>query len=195
MEVASELLRVGGAALALHIRGPRTGGARLFDLAESLLPVALEAGALLVANDRVDIALALGLRGVQLGSRSLPVSDVRRIVGRSVVVGVSCHSARDVAGAAVDGADYAFLGNVFSTPTHPGVEGLGAPAFSRVVARSEPLPVVAIGGVTVSRIPALMAAGAHGLAVQRGIWDAQDPVEALKEYISGLAAFDEQGSR
>jgi thiamine-phosphate pyrophosphorylase len=183
---AGDVLAAGGAQAALHLRGPRTAGRRLYDLALALKPEALGAGASLVLNDRIDVALTVGVRAVQLGRRSLPVSDARRLLGAGASIGVSCHSGDEVEAAVADGADWAFAGTVFPTPSHPGSEGRGVDWLAEVARRAGALPLVAIGGVRADRVHELRIAGAYGVAVVRGVWDAPDPGRAVREYIEAL---------
>ncbi|GMV05135.1 MAG: thiamine-phosphate synthase [Gemmatimonadota bacterium] len=185
---ARRLLVQGGAGLALHVRGPRTPGGTLLRLAAPLAAAAAEAGALLVVNDRVDVALASGAAGVHLGRRSLPVAEAKRLLPSGVLVGASVHGAGEAAQAQACGADWAFVGSVWATPSHPDVAG-GGPALLRAAAEAAPrVPLLAIGGVTPARVGEALRAGAHGVAVIRGIWDAADLEAALGDYQDRLAA-------
>lgn len=177
---AGEVLRAGGQALALHLRGPRTGGRRTFDLAAELVPVARGCGAMLLVNDRVDVALAAGAHGVQLGRRGIPVSDARRLLGQERVIGSSVGPLEEGRGAA-DGADFLLAGNVYATASHPGREGIG-PAGLRSLAGLG-IPVVGIGGIVPERVAEVRGAGARGVAVLRGVWDAPDAGEAVWTYL------------
>lgn len=188
VSVAVSVLEAGGSAVALHIRGPRTDGATIHRLTMTLLPEARRTGALLVVNDRVDVALASGVGAVHVGLRSLPLHSVRGLVGPDVQVGVSCHSGEEVAQARSGGADYAFVGTIFSTPTHPGEPGMGVDGLKGVVARAGDLPLIGIGGVDVIGAGAVRAAGAHGAATIRGVWDAEEPTLAVMAYVSALKA-------
>jgi len=186
--VAAGIMHAGGAGLAFHIRGGRTGASTLLTVGERLLPDAATSGASLVVNDRVDVALGLPSHGVHLGRRSLPAHRVRALVGDTMTVGVSCHSAADVRTAKEAGADYAFFGNVYPTASHPGRDGVGVAALAGLAGSAPRLPVVAIGGITPATLREVVAAGAAGVAVIRGVWDAEDPAGAVHGYISGLAA-------
>lgn len=179
---ASELLQVGGADIALHVRGPRSTGAHLFRLTAALVPAAAGSGAGLLVNDRADVALAAGAHGVHLGQRSLPVSDALRLLPGDALVGVSTHSAGEVREAA--GAHYLFVGHVFATPSHPGIAGRGVGAVAE--AATSGTPVVAIGGVGPHAVAGLVEAGAYGVAVMRGIWDAPHPLDATMRYLDAL---------
>jgi thiamine-phosphate diphosphorylase len=84
------------------------------------------------------------------------------------------------------GADWVVAGHVYATPSHAGEPGAGL-AFVREVAAAVRVPVVVIGGVTPGDVPALRAAGAGGVAVIRGVWDASDAEQAATDY---LASYD-----
>ncbi|MEW5928451.1 MAG: thiamine phosphate synthase [Gemmatimonadota bacterium] len=178
---ARAVLARGGPDLALHLRGPRTGGRQLFGLAEALVAAARDGGALLVVNDRVDVALAAGADGVQLGRRSMRVEDARRLVGNGRLVGVSVGSADEAADAGRSGADFVLVGNVYATGSHPGRSGIGLDRLSELA--SFGVPAVAIGGVTPERVAAVRAAGARGVAAVRAVWSADDPALAVARFL------------
>lgn len=190
---AVAVIEVGGARVALHVRGPGSSAARVFELVTGLARVARRTGTLLTVNDRVDVTLASCLGAVHLGNRSLPVADARRLLGQKALIGVSCHSASEAAAAESEGADYVFGGNLFQTPSHPGRAGCGPAGLRDMVAASGRLPVLGIGGVHVTRVERLVRAGAYGVCVLRGVWDAPDPAAAVSEYISALSASIEEG--
>ena len=170
---ALEALEAGGGRLALHVRGPRTSGRALYRAAAGLVRPAARTGAWLVVNDRVDVALALGISRVHLGGRSMPAGVARRLLGPDARVGRSVHSA---AGAGGDHGriDYLFAGAVFATPSHAGMApgGLGV---VRTVTAASSAPVVGIGGITAGRAAQVLSAGARGVAVIRAVWDAPSP--------------------
>ena len=183
---ARAAMEVGGPHLALHLRGHATPGGRIFTLASELRSWAQSYGSLLVVNDRVDVALAAGLHAVQLGERSLPVADARRLLGPEVAVGASIHDPMGAAAAARDGSAWLFVGTLYSTPSHPEHPGAGCEALVRV-AEAVKVPLVGIGGITVGRVAEVRDHGAHGVAVIRGVWNAPDPVRAVRDYLVALA--------
>ena len=85
-----------------------------------------------------------------------------------------------------DGADYAFVGTLYPTPSHPGHVGDGSTLLSEVAEVAKGLSLVGIGGVTPERVAEVLGAGGYGVAVIRGIWCADDPNRALGEYLSAL---------
>ncbi len=133
----------------------------------------------IIVNDRLDIALTENADGVHLGEKSLPVAEAKRLVvdrgaRNNFVIGVSCHSLEAARSAARDGADYLFLGPVFATPSKA---AFGAPqGLERLatVCRAVSIPVLAIGGITLEKASACLAAGASGIAAIRLFQDAQD---------------------
>lgn len=189
--VAESILESGGSDVALHVRAPHANGRSVFESCERLLPVARDAGGTLVVNDRVDVACALRL-DAHLGRRSLSVADARTVLGETSRIGVSCHTADEVASAAADGAEYAFFGNVLDTPSHTVRPGTGLDTLGRVAAGAVGFPVIAIGGIGVEDTADAIQAGAYGVAVLRGIWDASNSRAAALEYISALGNVEEK---
>jgi thiamine-phosphate diphosphorylase len=134
-----------------------------------------EARAMLVVNDRVDIALAVRADGVHLGQTDLPIGDARRIAGDRLIIGVSTHDVDQVRAAVAAGADYLGFGPVFATATKAnpdavqGVEGLRA-----AVQAANGTPIVAIGGVTPEHAQAVYGAGASAICAIGCVNDAAD---------------------
>lgn len=179
---ARRLLGAHGGALALHVRGHGRSGAELFGLADALGGAG--AAALLV-NDRVDVALAAGADGVQLGRRSLPVSAARELLGDGALVGYSAHEPEEAAEQARAGADFVHFGTVYPSASHPERSASGIEALAEAAAGAD-VPVLAIGGVTPERAAEVLDAGASGVAVLSGVWHAQDPVRAAGRYLVAL---------
>ncbi len=183
---AREVMRAGGPRVAVHLRAAKLTGRQLFELACDLAQTQNETGAWLIVNDRADIALACGARGVQLTSRSISPMEARRAAS-TLALGASVHSADDAATAASAGASWLVAGHVFETESHPGEQGRG-PAFIERLVTDHALPVIAIGGVRPEHVRGLRAVGAHGVAVIRGIWHASDAGTAVIDYLSAHGA-------
>ena len=181
---ALRVMEIGGPHLVFHLRAPRTSGRRLFELAATLLPRAIDEDALLLVNDRIDVALAAGADGVQLGARGIGIADARRMLGRERWIGASVHSGDEAREAAADGADFVIAGAVYATESHPGRAGAGLGVIEDAVAAG--VPVIAIGGITPERAGDVLSAGAVGVAAIRGIWDDGDVVEAVKRYLRAV---------
>lgn len=153
-------------------------------LVEEVLAATRPHGAMVIVNDRVDLALAAGADGAHLGGDDLPVAAARR-VAPDLVLGATCRDRAQVERAARDGADYAGFGPVYSTASK---HGLPAPLGPHAVtAAAGVLPLVAIGGVTARTARGLRDAGAHGVAVIGAIWRPPDPVSAAKELLAAVS--------
>jgi thiamine-phosphate pyrophosphorylase len=147
-----------------------------------------EAGALCLLDDRVDVALAVGAGGTHLGAHDLPLAVARRIAGPSHVLGGTAREPLLAKALVADGASYLGVGPAFSTSTKDGLpEPLGAAGVG-AVAQAVDVPVIAIGGVTVDRVPELLAAGAHGVAVVAALSEAADPAAATRSLLQVLGA-------
>lgn len=175
-----------GAELAFHLRLRRTPVRRQLALAESLEEGAVETGGWLVVNRRLDVALAVGADAVQLGRGALPINSVRDVAGDSLLIGASVHDLPTADRCRLEGADYLVAGSVYETASHPD----RSPAGLELIERLSPmeLPVVAIGGITVDRVPEVRAAGAAGVAVIRAVWAEPRPVDAAVALCEALAA-------
>lgn len=179
---ATAVLREGGPALALHLRGRTLTGRRLHELAAGLRDRCTATGSRLVINDRVDVALAVQADGVHLPEGGMPPERVRRMLPDGCGVGRSIH--RD--GAALADVDWLFAGNVFRTASHPDRPAAGVEWLREVA--TGPVPVIAIGGVMPEGIPAVRGCGAAGVAVLGGIWNAPDPAGAVRTYLEAWDA-------
>jgi thiamine-phosphate diphosphorylase len=190
---AGAALATGGERVAFHLRGPRTSARRLWEVGSALRPIARAEGAAFFVNDRLDLALALEADGGHLARRSVTLADARAFLGPAAAVGCSVHGRDDAAHASRPGvrpAEFVIVGAVFPTPTHPREEAKGAGVIAEVQGALPGTPVVAIGGIDPGRVPEVMAAGAHGVAVVRAAWmspDAATAVEALLGALDGRA--------
>jgi thiamine-phosphate diphosphorylase len=185
---AAGALAAGGTAVALHLRAPSAGGRVLHGLAMALRETCDRSGSILVVNDRVDVALAAGADGVQLGERGVPVAAVRRWVEGRLQIGASVHDRHGAELAARDGADFLVLGTLFETDSHPGRPGRGTAAVRELGEGG--LPVIGIGGITPERAREVREAGAHGVAVLRGVWTDDDPGAAVTRYLDAMNEHD-----
>lgn len=183
---AAAAMAAGGAGVALHLRGPATPGGVLLERARAVRAAVEDAGALLVVNDRVDVALLADAHGVHLGARSLPVEAARSLLPPGTGVGVSVHGADEARAAETLGPDWAFVGTIYPTPSHPGRPGSGPEGVRRAVEACPAVPLLAIGGVTPERVAPVLGAGVWGVAVLRGVWDAPDPAAAVDAYRKAL---------
>ena len=189
---------IGGVAFALdggvdwiQLRDKSSPAATVFAQATELLRVVHQHGARLAINDRLDVALAVQAHGVHLAGQSLPVDAAVRLADKRLLVGRSVHSLDEAQAAASAGADYVTFGHVFPTTTHPGLPPRGLDELSQIVEALD-LPVLAIGGISVDNIDAVLATGCAGVAVISAILSDPDPSRAAADLRTALDASPHQ---
>ena len=184
--VVSAALSAGAPVVQVRAKGGTDR--ELHDLAERVARLCDAAGALCLVDDRVDIALAVGAGGTHLGAHDLPLAAARRLAGPRHVLGGTARDPRLARELVAAGADYLGVGPAASTSTKAGLPApLGIEAVGAVAAAVD-VPVIAIGGVTVEHVPALLAAGVHGVAVVTAVSAAADPAEATRVLLAALDA-------
>jgi thiamine-phosphate pyrophosphorylase len=175
-----------GGVKAIQLREKDLGGRELFLLAEAARKLTQDYGATLLINDRVDVALAVGADGVQLGRASLPVVAARQLLGARKLIGVSTHSAEEAQEAEQQGADFVLFGPVYFTASKA---SYGAPqglsALKKTVEKIS-LPVYAIGGINRQNMIDAMHTGIRGVALISAIISAHDPKNAGEKIIAAL---------
>ncbi|MCL2761355.1 MAG: thiamine phosphate synthase [Desulfuromonadales bacterium] len=183
-EVIEKALKAG--VKAVQLREKDLNGRELFQLAYEIRQLTKEYGAKLFINERADIALAVNADGVQLGENSIPVHEVRKIIGDKKLIGVSCHGEESALNAEKTGANFIVFGPVYDTPSkapfgHPlGIEKLNSVAKRIVV------PIIAIGGIKKNNIQEIVKNGASGVAMISAIISAPDPYEEASEILRHL---------
>lgn len=161
-------------------------------MCEQVVARARQAGALVVVNDRADIARLSGADGVHLGQDDLAPSAARRILGGAAIVGLSTHSLEQVHAAIAASITYVAVGPVFGTGTKDtGYDTVGT-SFVTSAAESlktggVDLPVVAIGGITLERAPLVIGAGATAVAVISDLLSTGNPEGRVREYLRALS--------
>lgn len=160
-------------------------------MCEEVVARAHPAGAIVIVNDRADIARLSGADGVHVGQDDLEPAGVRRILGGSAVIGISTHSARQVRAACAQPVDYVAVGPVFGTATKDtGYRSVGLELIGEAAAIAsecdESKPIVAIGGITLERAPDVIDAGATSVAVISDLLATGNPEARVREYMRAL---------
>jgi thiamine-phosphate pyrophosphorylase len=171
----------------VQVRLPQPAPDRVvFELALEIVARCRAAGATCLVDDRLHVALAVGADGAHVGASDLPVDAARRVLGPSAVLGATARDPAAARAAVAAGATYLGVGPAYRTATKQGLPEPIGPAGVGAVAAAVPVPVIAIGGVTVERVPELVAAGAYGVAVVGAVWGAADPGDACRELLAAL---------
>ena len=173
---AAVVAAVEGGVDMVQLRKKDLPGRALLEVGQRLKQ-AIDGSALLIINERVDVAQACDADGVQLGEDGLPVPVVRRLLGEGKLIGRSVHSVEAAMQAETEGADFLVVGTIFTTGSHPGAKPAGVELLAQV-AEQVKVPFLGIGGVTADNVPEVMKAGASGAALITAILNAQDPRQA-----------------
>lgn len=174
-----------GGARLIQVRQKSAGSGPLLALCRAVIEVARAGDVRVIVNDRADLAAMAGADGVHIGQDDLPVVQVRGIVGRASVIGLSTHTPRQVDEALDAPLDYLAVGPIFRTATKDtGYEARGLDLIRYAAGRGR--PVVAIGGMTLENAPAAIEAGAASVAIISDLLAAADPAGRVREYLSRL---------
>jgi len=185
-------------------RAALTGGADMIQLRDKtgslrgLLPQARAIrllcrfhGALFIVNDRLDLALAAEADGAHVGQEDLPAAEARRLLGSNRILGVSTHSVDQALAAREVGADYIGFGPMFPTGTKETGYTPRGPATLREVRNAVSLPILAIGGITIENVGAVITAGATAPAVISAVVGAADITAAAAAFRQRVLAAKE----
>ena len=176
-DVVAALARAG--ARLIQLRGKGLADGVLLRAARDAVAAAHAGGALLVVNDRPDVARIAGADGVHVGQDDLAPEEARRVLGPGAVVGVSTHDLAQALAAGATGADYVAVGPVYATSTKERPDPVVGLALVRAARAALAGPLVAIGGITAANAGAVAGAGADGLAVVSAVCGAPDPGAAF----------------
>lgn len=163
----------------IHIREKEKSAAELYETIRFLKKSGVSRSKMIV-NDRVDVAFATEIAGVQLAYHSLKVQTVKRSFP-NLRIGKSVHSVGEAQMAEKNGADYLLFGHVFPSTSKPNLPSQGLKNLHDIVKQTK-IPVIAIGGIHPHHVTDILTAGASGIAVMSGVFGASDPIEAIKAY-------------
>ena len=180
VDTVKELLQAG--IRMVQLREKDLSAAELYPLARDLRLLTHRYNALLLINDRIDIAQAVGADGVHLGGHSLPIKKTREILGSQALIGVSTHSALEAESAQNQGADFITYGPVFFTPSKaPFGPPVGVNSL-QTVCNCCKIPVYALGGVKIDNTVEIMNSGAYGVSMISALLSAPDPNQAVQQF-------------
>jgi thiamine-phosphate diphosphorylase len=171
--------------VALQLRARELADPDLRALASALRAVTRARGAPLLISSALELAREVGADGVQLPERGPSIAEARSRLGPAALLGASRHDAAGVRAAARDGASFVTLSPLHAVPDKG--EPLGLPRFA-AIARTSALPVLALGGINPARAELAIAAGAHGVAVIRDVFESDDPQRAVALLLAAIDA-------
>jgi thiamine-phosphate pyrophosphorylase len=177
-----------GGATVIQLRDKTASTRTLVEEGLALRALTRERGALLIVNDRVDVALAVEADGAHVGQDDLPVTVARRLLGPERILGVSAASIGEAEEAVAGGADYLGVGPIFPSLGKPDAGPATGVALLTELARRYTLPLVAIGGITAENAAETLRAGACGVAVITAIVAADDITAATRSLRAAIDA-------
>jgi len=177
---------VAGGASVVQLRDKHADTALMIETGRALKAALSGTGALLIVNDDVEAAVAIGADGLHIGQEDMDAPTARARIGDDMVLGLSVETEALAAGVDPAIVDYAGIGPVFATSTKADhKEPTGFPGLARLV-RVCPVPAVAIGGLKAAHVGDVFAAGADGLAVVSAICGTRDPEAAAREIAENI---------
>lgn len=189
-------LALAGGVTAVQLRAKQLSDRQAFELGGAIAARCRSFGALMLVNDRLDLALAIGADGVHLGVADLPLLTARGLVDIGFILGFSPETDDQAAAAEGDGATYLGIGPVFGTASKSDAgAAIGLETLRRRVELAG-LPSIGIGGVHAGNAGLVIAAGAVGVAVISAVLHADSPAAASRDLFASVqAALDRQGTR
>lgn len=169
-----------GGCTIVQLREKDISSKEFYDIAKSLRKITKKNKVPFIINDRVDIALAVNADGVHVGQSDLSLKDVRKLIGKNKIIGVSCGNLEEAKKAYKDGADYLGVGAVFPTNTKKDAKDVGIDGLKEII-NNIPLPIVAIGGINKENIENLRDINLAGVALVSAIISQKDVKNSAKE--------------
>ncbi len=188
LELVEAFLRGGAGAVQLRLKS--LSARELLEVAREAVSLCRQRDALLLVDDRPDVARAAGADGVHLGQDDLPAGVAREVVGEDALIGVSTHSDAEIDASLAAGADYLGFGPVFETRSKGGAPlppPHGPAGLQRAARRAAAVPVVAIGGITAATAAAVARTGAACVAAIGELCHARDPEAAARALAEAFA--------
>jgi thiamine-phosphate pyrophosphorylase len=178
---------VAGGAKIVQFRAKGLADRRFLDLAAEALAAARAGGAMLIVNDRPDVAVILGADGVHVGQDDLAPRQIRPLLPAGTLLGVSTHDMGQLERAAGEPVDYVAIGPVFPTRTKADPDPVVGLEMVRRARALSARPLVAIGGITEANARLVVNAGADGVAVVAALLSQPDLAAAVRRFVAALA--------
>ena len=186
-EEALGAARASQGAVAVQLREKDLTGRELLELARELRKICTANGALLLVNDRIDVALACDADGVHLPADSFAVRDAREFLGKSKLIGCSTHTIAEVEAANRAGANFVVLGPVYEPISKSAYGPAAGVEALRAACEASDIPVYALGGITAERIAEISATEIVGVAVIGAVLGAESPGLAMRTLLQAIS--------
>ena len=173
-------LAIRGGADTIQYRQKSGSTREMIRIAAQMKQVCSDRGVPLIINDRVDVAIAAGADGVHLGQDDFPIPLARELLGQDMIIGASASNIGEVEKCLLDGADYVGFGPVYPTTSKDDAGSIKGIDNLVQVVKAVPLPIIAIGGISLDNISEILWTGVHGIAVISSVCCQEDPEQATK---------------
>ncbi len=179
-------MAIKGGADTIQFR-QKTGATRkMIEICREMKRLCEDADVTFIVNDRVDVAIACEADGVHLGQEDFPIPLARKLLGENRIIGGSAVTLEEAQECFSEGADYIGFGPVYPTTSKDDAGPVTGIALLEEVVKTVPVPIIAIGGVTVENTPEVIRAGAQGIAVISAVCCQENPEQAARELFQAL---------
>jgi thiamine-phosphate pyrophosphorylase len=166
----------------IQYRNKSAGGRVMFEEATAIKKICGKGRARLIINDRIDVAMAVDADGVHIGQEDMPYEEVRRLLGKGKIIGVTVHGVEEALEAEADGADYLGVSPVFATGTKPDAGRACGISTLRAVRRACTKPIAAIGGINLTNVDEVIGAGADLVCAISAVVAKPDVSEQIRKF-------------
>lgn len=186
-------MAIAGGADVIQFRQKQGSTRELIEIAAQMKRACADKGVAFIVNDRIDVAIAAKANGVHLGQDDFPIPLARQLLGKESIIGGSAATLEEARKCLADGADYVGFGPVFPTGSKDDAGPVSGVEILKMIAKTIPLPIIAIGGIGPGNTPAIVGAGAHGIAVISAVCCQKDPCHATNALCELLYALSSEG--
>lgn len=173
---------IAGGVTMVQLREKQRDIRGFIEIALAVKAILQGSGVPLIINDRVDVALAIDADGVHLGQSDMPADIARQMIGKDKLLGLSIENEQQLIEAEKLPVDYLGLSAIFATPTKTNIKKeWGIEGLANAVAQSS-FPIVAIGGINVTNLEAIIATDVAGVALVSAICDAKSPQDTARKF-------------
>lgn len=176
-----------GGAQIVQLRNKTGSRSEVLEQAKALRELTRKYKVPFIINDYPDIVLEVDADGVHLGQEDMAIADARCLLGPDKIIGVSTHNVTQAIAAEREGADYIGVGPVYPTDTKPGRAAVST-SYVAEAAKQVSIPFVAIGGITLANVDAVLEAGATRICAVSAIVGSEDPAEVCRAFLKRIEA-------
>jgi len=179
-------MAIAGGADTIQFRQKSGSTREMIEIAAKIKQLCTASEVTFIVNDRLDVAIASDADGIHLGQNDFPIPLARKILGDNRIIGGSAATLEEAVICVSEGADYIGFGPVFPTGSKSDAGPVSGIDILKAAVQDFPLPIIAIGGVSVNNIPDIMRTGAHGIAVISAVCCQADPEKATRKLTGAL---------